>query len=72
MSDLIDHCSLIGSRRIADRIVRYWRGRGFGAIKAWVEDTGMPVLPNDWNLKSPHYKVVTNIQPDGFPPGLPA
>lgn len=72
MSDLLDHCSLIGARRLADRITAYWRGRGFNSIKTWVEHTGLPVVPSVWSFQAPHYTVKSNIQADGFPPGLPA
>ena len=72
MSDLLDHCSLIGARRLADRIRRYWIARGYGAIRTWVEDSGLPVIPSDWNLQAPHYVVRSNILADGYPPGMPA
>lgn len=70
MSDLLDNCSLIGARRLADRVRRYWLDRGYGAIETWVAHSGLPVVPGSWNMESPHYVVKSNILADGFPPGL--
>lgn len=76
--DLLDNCSLIGARRIADRLAAYWEAQGFPGIKTWVEFSGLPVSPRgegstdgtDWAFRSPHYVVKSNIMGDGYPPSV--
>lgn len=63
--DNLDESSRIGAQRLADRIVTYWRGRGYPSITA-----GVVELKLHDNRDQPHhvFSIVSNIGPKGFPP----
>lgn len=63
-----DLYSPAGAARLAKRIVRYWRDRGFHGITAEPYKLGSnftSIATGDW------YGVRSNIGPFGYPPRLP-
>lgn len=58
---LSDRCTPAGAAELAEKIVDYWRARGFPLIKAWVDDVARFSNASIYGVRS-------NILPNGFPP----
>lgn len=67
--ETIDNCSRIGAQRLAERIVAFWRAKGFPSITAGVVATTIPQRRTGELIEV--YKVISNIGPRGFPPAVP-
>lgn len=64
-----DASGKLGARRIANRIITYWRGCGYRGITADVIETTMR---DHFNNPQIVYRVISNIGPRGYPPLSPA
>lgn len=73
----VDESSEIGANRIADRLIRYWKGRGYTGITAAAVEAPIKIPLFTWHAgrqqrdRRPVFAVVSNIGPDGFPPRRP-
>jgi hypothetical protein len=71
-----DASSKPGAERLADRIMIYWRARGYRGISAGAIETAPPKGLTVHNPKSgksqndhrPIFQIVSNIGQHGFPP----
>jgi hypothetical protein len=68
----------VGAVRLAEKIISYWRGRGYPKITAGVVEVTPPKDLRVYNKagchrdRRPIYTIVTNIGPRGYPPLRPA
>lgn len=79
--DFLDDASTkLGAQRLANRLVAFWRARGYRGIAAGVVETKPPrdlMVYNPTTGRSqsdrrPIYTVVSNIGSHGYPPLRPA
>lgn len=67
--------SRVGAVRISEKILSYWRERGFDSIKVGVVEVAAPKDLKEYSRgyscadRRPIYSIVSNIGPQGFPPG---
>jgi hypothetical protein len=75
-----DASSKLGAQRLADRIVAFWRARGYPSVVAGIVETTPPSTLMAWDPtlgkarsdRRPIYTIVSNIGYRGYPPASAA